>query len=64
MLDQPGRPVGIGPESFGHYGFGGSLGFADRGAEIGFGYVINRPGDRWQVPRTKRLLAALRECLA
>ncbi len=64
MLDQPGRPVGIGPESFGHYGFGGSLGFADRGAAIGFGYVINRPGDRWQVPRTKRLLAALRECLA
>ena len=63
MLPQDGRPMGLGPSSFGHYGFGGSLGFADRDARLGFGYVINRPGDRWQVPRTRRLLAALRECL-
>lgn len=63
MLPQDGRPIGVGPNSFGHYGFGGTLGFADPDANIGFGYVINRPGDRWQVPRTRRLLAALRECL-
>lgn len=62
-LDQPNRRIGISAESFGHYGYGGSLGFADAGAGIGFGYLINRPGDRWQAPRTTRLLAALRDCL-
>ncbi len=36
---------------------------ADPEARLGFGYVINRPGDRWQVPRTRRLLGALREAL-
>ena len=55
--------MGIGPDSFGHYGFGGSLGFADRPTALAVGYVINRPGDRWQIPRTKRLLAVLREAV-
>lgn len=64
MLSQPDRPIGVGPASFGHFGYGGSLGFADPDARIGFGYVMNRPGDRWQVPRTRRLLAALTECLS
>jgi len=63
MLHQGGRPVGISDASFGHYGNGGSLGFADRGARLGFGYVLSRPGDRWQVPRTRRLLDALRDAL-
>ena len=29
------------PESFGHYGFGGSVGLADPSLEVGFGYVQN-----------------------
>ncbi|MDW3219828.1 MAG: serine hydrolase domain-containing protein [Acidimicrobiales bacterium] len=63
QLHQPERPIGVTEESFGHFGFGGSLGFADVGADIAVGYVLNRPGDRWQIPRTKRLLAALREAV-
>jgi len=31
----------LGPESFGHDGFGGSLGFADPAYRVGFGYVRN-----------------------
>ncbi len=30
------------PGSFGHYGVGGSVGWADPEAELGFGYVMNR----------------------
>ncbi|MCB0978355.1 MAG: beta-lactamase family protein [Acidimicrobiales bacterium] len=63
MLHQDGRPIGTSPASYGHFGNGGSLGFADPAAGLAFGYVINRPGDRWQVPRTRRLLDALRTCL-
>ncbi len=55
------RPIGVTPASFGHFGFGGSIGFADPDADISVGYLLNRPGDRWQMPRTRRLLAALRE---
>src|SRR5438477_3959289 len=31
-----------GPRSFGHFGAGGSVGWADPGAELAFGYVMNR----------------------
>ena len=61
QLHQDDRPVGVSPESFGHFGFGGSIGFADPGVGIAAAYVLNRPGDRWQIPRTKRLLATLRD---
>lgn len=63
MLHLDSRPIGITDGSFGHFGNGGSLGFADRDAGLGFGYVLNRPGDRWQVPRTRRLLGALADSL-
>lgn len=59
MLHQDERPIGIGPASFGHFGYGGSLGFADPEADIAFAYLISRPGDRWQMPRTRRLLSSL-----
>ena len=31
----------VGPKSFGHPGSGGSVGFGDPDAEVGFGYVMN-----------------------
>ena len=64
QLHQDERPIGVTAESFGHFGFGGSIGFADPATGLAVGYVLNRPGDRWQIPRTKRLLAALRDRVA
>ncbi len=64
QLPSPERPIGPNAAAFGHYGYGGSLGFADPEADLAFGYVMNRPGDRWQTPRTKRLVDAVYACLA
>ncbi len=44
MLSQPEAPLGPNPHSFGHPGAGGSLGFADPDAKLGFGYVMNQMG--------------------
>ncbi len=54
----------MGPRSFGHAGAGGSLGFADPDAGIGFGYVMNKmstnlSGD----PRTAGLIEAVKASL-
>jgi CubicO group peptidase (beta-lactamase class C family) len=38
----PGLPPACGPTAFGHPGAGGSLGFADAEARVGFGYVMNQ----------------------
>lgn len=59
MLDGPFSKLGS-PTAFGHYGFGGSLGFADYERRLGFGYVMNKTdlglaGD----PRTSGLIDAL-----
>jgi CubicO group peptidase (beta-lactamase class C family) len=56
---------GFGPHSvsFGHYGAGGSVGFADPISRVGFGYVMNQMGPRWQNPRNKALIEALYSCL-
>ena len=37
-------PYGPNPRAFGHPGAGGSLGFADLDANIGFGYTMNQMG--------------------
>jgi len=63
QLHQDERPIGVTPASFGHFGYGGSVGFADPDARLAVSYLINRPGDRWQIPRTRRLLAALRQVI-
>jgi CubicO group peptidase (beta-lactamase class C family) len=63
QLPIPTRPLGPSASAFGHYGYGGSLGFADPSNDLAFGYVMNRPGDRWQTPRTQRLIDAVYACL-
>ena len=42
MLSQPGAMFGPNRKSFGHPGAGGSLGFADPIAKVGFGYTMNQ----------------------
>jgi CubicO group peptidase (beta-lactamase class C family) len=60
QLTIPGvRPLGPGPRTFGHYGNGGLLGFADPEAGIGFGYVCNRAGRSWRDPRNIPLIDAV-----
>ncbi len=63
QLAHPKRPLGPNPEAFGHFGYGGSLGFADPVARVAFGYLTNRPGARWQIPRARRLIDAVYESL-
>lgn len=64
QLPQPSRPLGPNPGTFGHYGYGGSLGFADPDAAMAFGYVRNRPGKRWHTPRTQALIDAVYQSLS
>lgn len=50
--------------SFGHPGAGGSLGYADPDAGVGYGYVMNQmAGSLAGDPRTVTLNAAVRACL-
>ena len=42
MLRQDLIPLGPNPRAFGHPGAGGSIGFADPDAHVGFGYTMNR----------------------
>jgi len=58
QLTSPERPLGPNPRAFGHFGAGGSLGFADPDAGLAFGYCLNLPGPRWQNPRTLALIEA------
>ncbi|WP_406230302.1 serine hydrolase domain-containing protein [Nocardia sp. NBC_01009] len=53
----------LGPGSFGHPGSGGSIGFADPDAGVGFGYVTNLWNLRPDDPRASNLAQAVRSCL-
>ena len=55
----PRRPFGPNPRSFGHFGTGGAVGFADPDAGVAFGYVMNHVIPRWQSPRNRALIDAL-----
>ncbi len=59
QLTQPDRPFGPNPRSFGHFGAGGSLGFADPDARLAFGYTMNRAGPRFRNPRVEALIDAV-----
>ncbi|MFD3695639.1 serine hydrolase domain-containing protein [Streptomyces sp. NPDC058646] len=63
MLHGPASPL-LSPASFGHPGRGGSLGFADPEAGIGFGYVTNALAKSVTAdPRAQALVRALRSAL-
>jgi CubicO group peptidase (beta-lactamase class C family) len=53
----------VGPNSFGHPGSGGSVGFGDPDAEVGFGYVMNLWSYQVGERRARNLSDAVRSCL-
>jgi CubicO group peptidase (beta-lactamase class C family) len=65
MLTIPEHPFGPNPRAFGHTGSGGSLGFADLDAKVGFAYVMNQMGtfSGLEDPRWPPLAEALYESL-
>jgi CubicO group peptidase (beta-lactamase class C family) len=63
QLSEGKRMIGGSPTGFGHFGYGGSLGFADPETGVGFGYVMNRPGKRFHTPRANALVEALNQSL-
>jgi hypothetical protein len=57
------RPM-AGEGSFGHYGSGGSVGFANPRLGCSFGYVMDQMRPVWGAdPRTVNLIEALVPCL-
>lgn len=67
MLTQPGVPssaFGPSKSAFGHPGAGGSLGYTDPEARIGFGYVMNQMRNGLITgPRAQELIDAVYACL-
>jgi CubicO group peptidase (beta-lactamase class C family) len=63
-LSLPDQKMGPNPRAFGHSGAGGSIGFADPDASVGFGYAMNQmlPGNLIDV-RAAALIDALYGCL-
>jgi CubicO group peptidase (beta-lactamase class C family) len=55
----PRRPFGPNAHSFGHFGAGGAVGFADPDAGVAFGYVMNHVIPRWQSTRNRSLIDAV-----
>ncbi len=55
----PRRPFGPNPRSYGHFGTGGAVGFADPDANLAFGYVMNHVIPRWQSTRNRALIDAV-----
>jgi CubicO group peptidase (beta-lactamase class C family) len=63
QLGYPFRPM-AGEGSFGHYGSGGSVGFAHKELGFSFGYTMNQMRPVWGPdPRTSGLVRALVSCL-
>lgn len=63
QLPFPFRPM-TGGGSFGHYGLGGSVGFADPARGLSFGYTVNQMGPATPAdPRSVALIDALSGCL-
>ena len=64
MMPVPNATKDSNERAFGHPGMGGSLGFADPEARIGFGYVMNLTGSSILInERPAALIDALYESL-
>ena len=59
----PRRSFGPNPGSFGHFGTGGAVGFADPQSGVAFGYVMNHVIPRWQSTRNRALIGAVFDSL-
>ena len=53
------QPFGPNPRTFGHFGAGGSAGFADPDTRLAFAYTMNLPGPRSRNPRPRGLIDAV-----
>jgi CubicO group peptidase (beta-lactamase class C family) len=64
QLPSPAAPL-LSPDSFGHAGAGGALGFGDPRRRVGFGYVQNQllSGGPDGDPRTRGLIAAVERAI-
>ncbi len=56
QLTMPERRLGPGPRAFGHFGAGGSLGFADPDARVAIGYAMNQGRPGWQHRHVRQLI--------
>jgi len=56
QLAMPARPLGPSARAFGHFGAGGSLGFADPDARVAFGYAMNQGREGWQHKHVRDLI--------
>ena len=56
QLTQAERRLGPNPRAFGHFGAGGSLGFADPYTRLAFGYVMNQGRAGWQHKHVRHLI--------
>jgi CubicO group peptidase (beta-lactamase class C family) len=64
QLSFPFRPMS-GAGAFGHYGLGGSVGFADRDRDFSSGYTVNQMGPGTPAdPRSVALVDAVLGCLS